>query len=340
MDRKPVTDQRNRMTRADREVVQAAILQIARAERPITVRGLFYRVMSKGLVPKTENGYGIVQKEALKLRRNGELSYGWITDGSRRRIALRAYSGIDRALTETARLYRRRLWDDQNVYVEVWTEKDAITGVVQSTTLYYDVPLVVAKGFASETFLWEAAEQIMEVEKPTYIYQLGDHDPSGVTAFDKLADRLRDMVPEDISMKFERIAVTPNQIGEYQLPTRPTKDSNHGNAATFGDSVEVDAMDSNTLRRLVRQAIEQHIDQHALELTKTVERSERETLQNIANDHGRSNLDNDRERRRAKRTAEIQRQNRQREAQRKVDERRVAVAEIEAKLADAKLADL
>jgi hypothetical protein len=31
--------------------------------------------------------------------------------------------------------------------VEVWTEKDAITGVVRPVTLEWDVPLVVAKGY-------------------------------------------------------------------------------------------------------------------------------------------------------------------------------------------------
>jgi hypothetical protein len=183
------------MTSAERDAVQTAILAIAAAERPITVRGLFYRVMSKGLVPKTENGYKIVQREALKMRRNGALSYGWITDGSRRRITLSAYSGIDQALIHTARFYRRRLWDDQNVYVEIWTEKDAITGVIQQTTLSYDVPLVVAKGYVSETFLWESAEHIMEADKPTFIYQLGDHDPSGINAFETIQADLRDWCP-------------------------------------------------------------------------------------------------------------------------------------------------
>jgi ELWxxDGT repeat protein len=60
-----------------------AILEVAEAENPVTVRGLFYRVMSLGLVPKTERGYYVVQRQTLKLRRAGVLPYGWITDGTR-----------------------------------------------------------------------------------------------------------------------------------------------------------------------------------------------------------------------------------------------------------------
>ena len=46
------------------------VIEIADEQRPITVRGLFYRVMSRGLVPKTEKGYELVQREALKLLRS------------------------------------------------------------------------------------------------------------------------------------------------------------------------------------------------------------------------------------------------------------------------------
>ena len=326
-----MTNTRQRMTNAERDAVDAAILEIARRERPITVRGLFYRVMSRGLVPKSEAGYKVVQREALKLRRNGELSYGWITDGSRRRLTLKAYSGLDQALTQTAQFYRRRLWNDQNVYVEVWTEKDAITGVVQQTALSNDVPLVVAKGYVSETFLWEGAEEITEVGKPTFIYQLGDHDRDGVQAFEKIQQKLRDFVPDDIPITFERIAVTPSQIEELGLPTRPDKTD-----SGFGPCVEVDAIDSNTLRNLVRAAITQHFDQDALRITEAAERSEREILEAIAGEHsnGEQHSETERQARKLKREKQLQQRNAQREAQRKHDKALAALRKIEDKLAE------
>ncbi len=48
---------RHRRTNAELAQIDAAILEVAEAENPVTVRGLFYRVMSLGLVPKTERGY-------------------------------------------------------------------------------------------------------------------------------------------------------------------------------------------------------------------------------------------------------------------------------------------
>jgi hypothetical protein len=134
---------RYRRTNDELAQIDAAILEIAEAEEPVTVRGLFYRVMSRGLVPKTEAGYGVVQRQTLKLRRAGELPYGWITDGSRLRLKPATWSSTQAALENTARMYRRDLWIDQELHVEVWTEKDAIRGVIYPVTEEYDVPLMI-----------------------------------------------------------------------------------------------------------------------------------------------------------------------------------------------------
>jgi hypothetical protein len=282
---------RYRSTKAQLAEIDAAIFDIAQAENPITVRGLFYRVMSRGLVPKTDrsdndtgtpNGYGIVQREVLKMRRRGDLPYGWITDGTRYQIKPRTWSNAQAALDNTAKTYRRALWAEQDVHIELWVEKAAIEGVVYPVTDEFDVPMLPARGFASETFLYETAEDLNDDGRPAFIYQLGDHDPSGVCAWEVIERRLREFVDDDIDLTFERIAVTPEQITELDLPTRPTKQSDSRAAKFVGDSVEVDAIPSPTLRSLVREAIEAHIDPDALRLTQIAERSERTLLRRIA----------------------------------------------------------
>ena len=41
--------------------------------------------------------------------------------------------------------YRRAIWDDQDVYVEIWLEKDALAGVVYDETEKWDVPFMVTR---------------------------------------------------------------------------------------------------------------------------------------------------------------------------------------------------
>lgn len=273
---------RHRRTNSELADIDAAIYEIAQVERPVTVRGLFYRVMARGLVEKSEKGYSVVQRQALKLRRAKVMPYDWITDGSRISLRPETWSAGEVALEVTAHFYRRALWNDQAVRVEMWSEKDAIRGVVYPVTAEYDVPLMIARGFSSETFLHQTAEAITTDGKPAVIYQLGDHDPSGVAAWDDIQRKLRSFVPPRIDLTFERIAVTYEQIDTLALPTRPTKQSDSRAAKFQGDSVEVDAIPSTTLRELVRDSIERWIDPEALRLTREVEKSEKEVMRRIA----------------------------------------------------------
>ena len=235
--------------------------------------------MSKGLVDKSEAGVSRVQRRVLAMRRSGDLPYSWIADGTRYHMKPTTFSSADDALNDLASSYRKMLWNEQGVHVEVWVEKDAITSVISQVTRQWDVGIYIARGFPSETFLYETAQAIIHDDKPAVIYQLGDHDPSGLLAWKQTKAKLQQFAP-DVDMVFERIAVTPEQIVEYNLPTRPTKKSKH--SANFeGDSVEVDAMPSHVLRRLVGDAIEEWIDDDALHVTKTVEANEREWLENL-----------------------------------------------------------
>ena len=136
---------------------------------------------------------------------------------------------------------------------------------------------MVARGYASLSFLHNAAEYINELDVPAYIYHLGDFDPSGVNAGEKIEETLRELAP-DADISFERVAVTTEQIAEWNLPTRPTKASDT-RAKNFGTiSVELDAIDPNTLRGLVQETIERHLPRRQFEILKAAEQSEREII--------------------------------------------------------------
>ena len=261
-----------------------AIIHAVATETPVSVRGVFYRVVSAGAIDKTETGYRTVQRRLLHLRRNGAISYSAITDGTRLRMKPDSWSSAEIMLDDVAASYRRALWEDQHRAVIVMTEKDAIRGVVYPVTAEFDVELCITRGYSSETFTHSIAETVYDNTsrgKQTYIYQLGDHDPSGVDGWRSFRERVREFAP-DAEVEFERIAVTPRQIYLWNLPTRPTKTSDSRSAGFEGESVEVDAIPASTLRQIVRIAIEQHIDPDILRFTRAVEAAEREGLEAIA----------------------------------------------------------
>ncbi len=268
---------RVRRTKEQIATLDTVIYQVAEIDQPLTVRSIFYRVVSAGAVEKTEKSYNAVQRRVLAMRRTGTLPYSWIADGTRWQIKSATWGSVEDMLSAAAVGYRRALWLDQDVHVEVWSEKDALASVISGVTRDLDVPLLVARGFASETFLYSTAQQIIGTGKPAVIYQLGDHDPSGVAAWQHTQDRLRDFAP-GVDLTFERLAVTSAQINTFNLPTRPTKQTDSRARNFTGESVEVDALPSPVLRRLVRVAVESWLDPHQFDLTRAAERSERELL--------------------------------------------------------------
>jgi hypothetical protein len=136
----------------------------------------------------------------------------------------------------------------------------------------------VARGYASLSFLNSAAEYISELEVPAYVYHLGDFDPSGVNAGEKIEETLTEMAP-DAEIYFERIAVTEEQITDWNLPTRPTKASDTRTAKFNSDtSVELDAIEPDALRAIVKDAIEEHLPPDQFEVLKVAEASEREII--------------------------------------------------------------
>ena len=140
---------------------------------------------------------------------------------------------------------------------------------------------MVTRGYPSLTFVNAAAEDIAERGKPAYLYYFGDHDPSGVDIPRKVESDLRTFAP-GADMYFQSVAVTPRQIAAWELPTRPTKKTDSRSKNFEGESVEVDAIEPKTLRELVRDCIERHVDQRALEVVEVAEESEREILERMA----------------------------------------------------------
>jgi hypothetical protein len=188
------------------------------------------------------------------MRRSGQLPYGWIADHTRWQRKPVTFDSIEDALADTAATYRKALWRDAKSYLEIWLEKDALSGVVLPVTKKFDVPLMVVWGYASETFLHAAGDYMAAVERPCFVYHFGDFDPSGQDAARAVEKGLRKHAG-GAEIHFERIAVTQRQIDEWNLPTRPTKQSDP-RAKKFGPvSVELDAINPNKLRELVADVI-------------------------------------------------------------------------------------
>jgi hypothetical protein len=243
----------------DMEERKSTLYAIVREQYPMTVRQVFYQASVRGLVEKAETGYNKVQTLLARMRREAELPFSWIVDNTRRENRPYTSTSIAEALKDTAETYRRTLWTDKDPLVQIWLEKDALSGVISPVTRKYDVGLFPARGYSGITFLHDAAMQLPR-DRKSFVYHLGDFDPSGVDAAEKIEEDLRGWAPAGADMRFQRIAVTEEQIEEWDLPSRPTKTSD-SRYERFGsdESVELDAIDPRELRKLVKRVINRHV---------------------------------------------------------------------------------
>jgi hypothetical protein len=272
---------RPRGRRSERsEEIRAAILDLRREYSVMTVRQVFYQLTVRGVVPKDDvTGYRPVQRHVLELRREGLLSWDFISDATRWQRKPVSFSSYRHALHATARAYRRNLWLSQALRVEVWLEKDALAGVVMEATEKWDVALMVSRGQASDTYCHHAAVAIDAAARTgirTRLFMLYDADKAGRIAAAKIEEKIHRHSDFDELTRCELLAVTDDQIVDWDLPTRPEKQG-------AGIAVELDAIPPDRLIELVDAAIVGLIDPDAWRMEQAAEKSEREILAMMVN---------------------------------------------------------
>jgi hypothetical protein len=226
-----------------------------------------------------------------ELREEGLLPWGWIADNTRWVRQDTMFASKEDALERWAAAYRRDLWASQPNHVEVWCESDSIAGVINPVTRPWGVGLFVCRGQSSNTFVYEAAQSYLDIDKPISIVYVGDWDPSGLAIPLSVEERMG-RYNRDAYVGVERIAVTHTDVetGGYVTHGVNHADSNYPRFAEYCRAsllnpeiaVEVEAIPPDELRERVRDTLDAlSPDVEAWNATRAAERSEREIFQRM-----------------------------------------------------------
>lgn len=230
----------------------------------LTLRQLYYQLVSRDIIPNQQREYAKLSALLTNARMSGRVDWNAIEDRIRvPYLPYWAHSPED-AIRDIIRSYRRDRQEGQDVYIELWVEKDALSGVLKRITSRYHVKLMVNRGYSSASAMYDSAirlKRAMERGQTCYIFYLGDHDPSGMDMDRDIRSRLAEF-GADVTVK--RIALTMNQINKYTPPPNPAKMSDSrskGYIEEFGRTCwEVDALNPEVLDELVTEEIEAVID--------------------------------------------------------------------------------
>jgi hypothetical protein len=263
-----------------RRLIEAA-LHILSEEQPMTVRQLFYRLVSNQHIENDRQDYQKVSRVMTAARDDGRCPFAWIVDRSRPEYRVNVWEDPTGYAETVKRSYRKDYWAMQPGHCEIWTEKDAIIGSIQVVTNDLGVTVRVCRGFLSTTKAHEIAEHFDAISKSITIFYLGDHDPSGRTIEADLTARISTYASHAFALK--RLAIFAGDIRKFNLPplrVKMTDSRAKGFLSKYSNAcVELDALPPTELRRRIRKAIEQLIDKTLWDRAVMVEKAEIKSIQ-------------------------------------------------------------
>ena len=256
-------------------------LEVLTENNPMTVRQVYYQLVSRQVIENNRGQYQAVSNMLVDARKDGSIPWEWVEDRLRRPRTIAMWTDLPDFVNTVRRSYRRAVWPMQPAYLEVWLEKDALSGIFEAVLSEYGVTLNVGRGYDGWDSIHNAADRFGDGDGMTVLY-FGDFDPSGEDMARSLVERLAffDCHPELI-----KCALTRDDVTRYNLPPDFTKATDTRRAAfvaKYGDlSVELDALPAAVLRSRLVTEIEARIDLDALAEVKRLERADRRRLESI-----------------------------------------------------------
>jgi len=267
----------------------------------LTLRGLFYQMVGKGIVVNTPEEYQKLGDLVEEGRMWGLLDWDGLVDNTRKIKLSYSVASVPQALKELAVYYKLNRQEGQSVYLEIWCEKDALASVFEDTAAYYHIPLLVTRGFPSFTAVYDARARFIDqlrlgVKKAVILY-VGDYDPSGLAIIEDIRTKLVEFrVAHKVGDAIVGIQVLPIALTMAQVkkakPALPPSDVKASDSRTkaYVENVgtrycwEVDALSPRMLQDLVKKHVEGLIDMRLFRQQLAQEEQDKERLRKIADE--------------------------------------------------------
>lgn len=266
----------------------------------LTLRQLYYQLVSRDIIPNKLAEYS----KLSTLLKEGRM--GWIVDWNAIEDRLRqpyipySVDDIEDAIDDTVKQYRLDRMLGQDTYIEVWVEKDALSGVLKRITKKYHINILVNRGYSSASAMFDAYNRfdnaLARDKSSVRILYLGDFDPSGLDMIRDIDSRIREFfapharfwdVGDYLDFEIVPIALTREQINQYNPPPNPAKRTDPRAANFIRDewttSWEVDALKPEILNQILEDAILENLDLEQYENMLAKEQAERTKIAELRN---------------------------------------------------------
>jgi hypothetical protein len=242
----------SRRISAKLDAVQA-VLATYHEQLPLTVRQIFYVLVARMVIEKTQLEYRNLAYLLRKARRARVIPFQHIHDqGSVLPHSLLGYdSARDLAWSVRDEVERFDLDPQLEQWrrLVVWCEAAGMLAQLRRVCAPYGVHVVSGGGFDSCTDKWQFAQLVKEARCKVQVLHIGDLDRHGESIFEVLAEDVQ-AFDGYRSVDFVRLAVTEKQVHDLELVS----------SADDELIVQAEAIPPDILADLVDEAIRERLD--------------------------------------------------------------------------------
>lgn len=126
----------------------------------LSLRQLYYQLVSVNAVPNTEQSYDRVGTIIADAPMAGLCDWDMIEDRNRETVTPGHWDNPGQLIDACASAYRIDKWDTQPFYCEVMVEKQALEGVLEPVCRELDIPFTANKGYSSVTMMYQTGKRL------------------------------------------------------------------------------------------------------------------------------------------------------------------------------------
>lgn len=276
--------------------IDVIIKEYQRQNIKLTLRQLYYQLVARDIIPNVVKEYQKLSCLLTDARYNGDVDWEAIEDRIRVPDIPSEWDNVLDLIRSAKASYRLPRWKDQDYYIELFTEKDALSSILSPIAIKFHISFCVNRGYTSASAIYDLSKRIIEkIEegKKIIVLYLGDHDPSGLDMVRDIRDRLTELLEEgDKSYSFDEwvevipVALTQEQIRKYNPPPNPAKITDprvKGYISEFGKtSWEVDALRPEIMIKIVEGAVINFLDFDKYKKVMEQEKKDMDNLEKFA----------------------------------------------------------
>jgi hypothetical protein len=129
----------------------------------LTLRQLYYQLVSKNIVPNTEQSYDRVGSLINDARLAGLVDWSMIEDRGRDTSFNNHWQNPAQFMDSVAPQYAIDTWRGQQNYVEIMVEKQALEGVLEPVCRRLDIGFSANKGYSSSSTMYETGKRLRRI---------------------------------------------------------------------------------------------------------------------------------------------------------------------------------